>query len=163
MKSEQVPAVILKLSELMRYILSSSKENKVDLVQENEFLQNYLYLQKFRFTQNQNIQYNIEGDLTGKKIAPMLLIPFVENSFKHGVRAVTDQFYIHINLIVSGYDLTFTVANSKPKQAESQHADSIQLGLNNVKRRLDLLYPGRHSLEICDNPDHYTVMLRIQL
>ncbi len=163
MKSEQVPGVILKLSELMRYILSSSNENKVDLAQENEFLQNYLYLQKFRFTQNQNIKYNVDGNIAGIKIAPMLLMPFVENSFKHGVRAVTDQFYIHINLKVSDDNLTFTVDNSKPKQVENQSSDSIRLGLNNVRRRLELLYPDKHTLEISDKPDRYLVTLGLRL
>ncbi len=147
----------------MRYVLTSSKENKVDLAREHEFIQNYLYLQKFRFTQNQNIQYDVEGDITGYKIAPMLLMPFVENSFKHGVRAVTDQFYVHINAKISDHGFIFTVENSKPGQTENQQQDSMQLGLNNVKRRLQLLYPNKHTLDINDTPDHYTVTLKLQL
>lgn len=163
MKSEQVPGVILKLSELMRYILTSSKENKVALAREHEFLQTYLYLQKFRFTHNQNIRYDVEGDMTGKEIAPMLLMPFVENSFKHGVRAVTDQFYIQIKTRISGQELTFTVDNSKPNQNEHLQSDSMRMGLTNVKRRLELLYPDNHTLEIHDYPDRYSVMLRLEL
>ncbi len=163
MKSEEVPAVILKLSELMRYILESSKKDSVDLVHEHEFLENYLYLQKIRFTSSQNIEYNVEGDLAGKRISPMLLMPFVENSFKHSTSVNVDQFRIRINLRISDNDLTFTAYNSKLQQAENQQTDSIKLGLDNVKRRLELLYPDQHVLEITDNPDNYYVMLRLQL
>lgn len=163
MKSEEVPAVILKLSELMRYILESSKKNSVDLVHEHEFLENYIYLQKIRFTGSQNIQYDAGGDFAGKRIAPMILMPFVENSFKHSTSTNVDQFCIRIDLKISDNELTFTTFNSKPQQAENYQTNSIKLGLDNVKRRLELLYPDKHVLEITDNPDNYNVMLRLQL
>lgn len=163
MKSELVPGVILKLSELMRFVLSSSKQNYVALASEIEFLQNYLSLEKFRFERDRKIDFVVQGDCTDKTIAPLLLVPFVENSFKHGVRADAGRFYVRIYAIVSDSTLMFVVENSRAIESQQHQSDSQRLGLLNVQRRLELLYPNRHRLTISHSSDHYSVTLKLQL
>ena len=106
---------------------------------------------------------NITGDFNGKKISPMLLIPFVENSFKHGVDTTTAHSYVHINFIIENNDLLFTIINSKPENTRKTAKESADMGLNNVKRRLELLYPGTYNLEINDKEKSFEVKLKITL
>lgn len=161
--SKRVPEVILMISGLMRYMLESAQKQKVELTQEIDFLQNYLSLEKLRLSNNSGITFNIAGDIIGKKIAPMLLIPFVENSFKHGVSASAGDNYVHIDLRLFKNDLRFSVENNKPENDRSVPRQSLGSGLNNVKRRLELLYPDRHKLFIKEEQKSYKVDLKIKL
>ena len=162
-KSERVPEVILKISDLMRYVLESSKNKEVELNQEIEFLKNYLSLEKLRLSGNSDIKFNVEGNMDGKKIAPMLLIPFVENSFKHGVSASTSGNYVYIDLKIEGNDLFFSIENNRQKNYEANKQSSSKSGLKNVTRRLELLYPDRHKLDIEEKEKSYKVNLKITL
>jgi len=162
-KSERVPEMILKISNLMRYVMDSSKKKEVELNQEFEFLKNYIALEKLRFSTESDIQFQIVGQTEGKRIAPMLLIPFIENCFKHGANSTTGNFYIHIDLIIIENGISFLVKNSKQENYKADSQSSSKSGLNNVKRRLELLYPTRYKLEIQENTDSYAVNLEIKL
>jgi len=162
-KSEQVPEVILKIADLMRYVLESSQNKQVELTREIDFIQNYLALERLRLSTNSDVKFNIAGKTDGKMIAPMLLIPFIENSFKHGVSASTSNNYVHIDLKIEGDDLCFSVENNKRDNDRANEHASAKSGLKNVTRRLELLYPKRHQLDIEENNQSYQVNLKIKL
>lgn len=162
-KSEKVPDVILKISELMRYILESSKNKKVALTQEIEFVKNYLALEKLRLSVHSDISLNLSGTPDEKTIAPMLLIPFVENSFKHGISASTTPNYVYIDLKIKGNDLFFSIENNKRESYKTKDLTSSKSGLKNVVRRLELIYPDKHQLDINENKTSYKVNLKIRL
>jgi len=160
-KSDRVPEVIIALSELMRYILDSSNKKEVSLVEEVKFVENYLGLEKLRFTESADIRFNVLGDTSEKKISPMLLIHFVENSFKHGMMEPQRNGYVHVSLTVRDSELEFIVENSKSDFVQRREKSSNQLGLTNVKRTLELLYPKAHRLTILDEEKRYRVELKL--
>jgi len=160
-KSDRVPEVIIALSELMRYILDSSKKKAVLLVEEVKFVENYLGLEKLRFTESADIRFNVLGDTSGRKIAPMLFIPFVENSFKHGMMEPRRDGYVHVSLTIRESELEFIVENSKSDLVQRREKGSNPLGLKNVKRTLELLYPKAHRLTILDEEKRYRVELKL--
>jgi sensor histidine kinase YesM len=160
-KSDRVPEVIIALSELMRYILDSSKKKEVPLAEEVKFVENYLGLERLRFSQSADIAFNVLGDASGKMIAPMLFIPFVENSFKHGMLEPQGSGYVHASLTIGESELEFTVENSKSDSVQSRDKGGSQLGLENVKRTLELLYPKAHRLTIMDEKKRYRVELKL--
>jgi len=162
-KSDQVPEVILKISDLMRYVLDSSKQKTVPLSDEVRFLESYLALEKLRLSGNTDVRMTVDGNLNGKHIAPMLLAPFIENGFKHGINKSVKGGYIHIDLKMNENDLSFTIENSKSRSADPDQDDSSKLGLRNVKRRLELLYPDTHELSSREDEKIYRVDLGIQL
>jgi len=158
-KSETTPEAILKLSEIMRYMLYECNDNKVDLSRELQYLQNFIDLQKIRFSNKAYIDFKIEGQVRNQKIVPLLLIAFIENAFKHGV---ANDALSPIRLLITLDDahLHFYIQNKK----HNNNRDSIGgIGLNNVKRRLDLLYPGKYNLDIRDETDTYTCELSLIL
>lgn len=158
-QSENTPGAILKLSEIMRYMLYECNDNKVDLAKELQYLQNYIDLQKIRFGSNAYIDYKIDGEVTDQKIVPLLLIAFIENAFKHGI-ANDSQSPIIMVISIDKQHLQFYIENKK----HTNNRDSVGgIGLGNVKRRLDLLYPGKYNLEIRDEIDTYTCELSLVL
>ncbi len=160
-QSKETPEVVMQLSELMRYQLESSKKDSVLLKEELEFIENYLLLEEKRLSKRSTIEFVIEGDLSGLKIAPMLLIPFVENALKHGAQSTNEQSTIDVSTSIKEDTLIFCVVNSKPSSVSETNRKGI--GLNNVKRRLKLLYPNAHTLEIDDIENEYRVTLAIEL
>ena len=162
-KSERVPKVILKISDLMRYMMESSKNKGVVLTQEINFLQNYLELERLRLNTDSEIIFDVAGNMDGKIIAPMLLIPFIENSFKHGVSASIKNSYVHIQLKLEGDDLFFSVENNRRDSYNVNEQSTSKSGLKNVTRRLELLYPDKHTLDIIKNDKYYKVNLKITL
>lgn len=162
-KSDRVPGVIMKLSELMRYVLDSSQKKTVPLEDELRFMENYIELEKLRLSGAPDVRFRIDGDLTGKRMAPMLLIPFVENGFKHGLSNSSEGGYIHIVSEVRGGSLHFSVENSKAEVASHGIKKTKEIGLANVRRRLELLYPERHRLSLHEDETKYKVELVIQL
>jgi two-component system LytT family sensor kinase len=158
-KSDTTPDAILKLSEIMRYMLYECNDNKVDLSKELQYLQNFIDLQKIRFGNKAYIDFKIEGNVSNQKIVPLLLIAFIENSFKHGI-ANDEASPIKLLVSVDGNHLHFYIENRKHKN----NTDAVGgIGLNNVKRRLDLLYPGEYNLEIRDEKDTYSCELSLVL
>jgi len=158
-RSETTPGAILKLSEIMRYMLYECNDNKVDLVKELQYLQNYIDLQKIRYADKAYIDFKVEGNIETQKIVPLLLIAFMENAFKHGV-AGNPLTPIRLLIDVEESHLHFYIQNRK--HTNNRDA-SGGIGLINVKRRLDLLYPGKYNLDIRDETDTYTVELSLVL
>jgi len=160
-QSQETPDLVMQLSELMRYQLESSKKETVLLKEELEFIENYVLLEEKRLSKRCTVEFLIEGDFSGLRIAPMLLIPFVENAIKHGAQSTNEQSRIDISATIKKATLNFDVVNSKP----SMVVDRIRkgLGLENVTRRLKLLYPNSHKLEIDDTEKSHRVNLAIDL
>ncbi|RMG20495.1 MAG: histidine kinase [Bacteroidetes bacterium] len=159
-KSELAETVTIKLSELMRYMLYTSEAGQVPLHTELEYLKNYIALQKIRFGEDVDIQFNIEGAEAGQHIEPMLMIPFVENAFKHGVGMI-EQAKIDIFIKFDETSLVFLVTNKLSPQASEDKDASSGIGIRNVKRRLELLYPDRHQLDIRQEQGLFRVELRL--
>lgn len=158
-KSEHAEHSILKLSELLRYVLYESGEEKVLLIRDILYLNNYIDLQKMRLSSKVTINYSVTGDLRGYVIAPLLLISFIENAFKHGISySQSSVITIQINV----FEKTLTLLVSNPVLKTDSFANS-GLGLKNVMRRLELLYPGKHLLEAYQNDYLYIVNLKIDL
>lgn len=159
-KSDDAPEIVLKLSEIMRYMLYECNERFVPLKKELTYLQNYLDLERLRQHKEMDISMSIEGMVTDQKIAPLLFIPFVENSFKHGLNNVLTDGFVHIDITVLSDRLEFMITNSKPSQKPRLDGKrSGGIGLVNVKRRLNLIYPDKYHLGIKNEPDKYQVKL----
>ena len=161
LKSDELEPTVIKLSSLMQYMLYETDEERVLLTREAEYLQNYIDLQKQRFGPelSLNILFSIKEDW--HTLEPMLLIPFVENAFKHGSGMVEDP-HIEIELNVANNHLRFTVKN-KYKESKVGKDKTSGIGLTNVKRRLALLYPGSHILKIDQDNNWFSVHLQLTL
>jgi two-component system LytT family sensor kinase len=156
--SEQASKVVLRLSDLMHYMLHEASAPLVLLQDEIKHLENYIGIEQMRFADRLELSFQYSGDTNGKMIAPLLLLPFVENAFKHSL-AETDG-WITINLKVTGSKLFFKVENSyQPPVAPGNSG----LGLKNVKRRLELTYPGHHTLLINQNNGVFEADLKLDL
>ncbi|MCB0735782.1 MAG: histidine kinase, partial [Bacteroidetes bacterium] len=163
-KSDKAPELVLKLSDILRYILYDGGEQWVSLEKEVAYLRNYLDLEHIRNGDRLKIQFDINGDIRGKQVAPMLFLTFLENSFKHGIHQKTTEGYVQVTMDVSDEDLHFRIANSKaPKLNGTKPSDVGGIGLENIRKRLNLLYPNRHDLSIADQPDEYVVDLHLDL
>ncbi|MEO0528573.1 MAG: histidine kinase [Bacteroidota bacterium] len=161
LQSPETPDLVMQLSELMRYQLESSKKDTVLLKEELEFIENYLLLEEKRLSKRCAIEFLIGGDLLDFRIAPMLLIPFVENAIKHGAHSTNKQSKIDVSASLEHTTLRFSVVNSKPPAIGESNRKG--LGLENVRRRLNLLYPNAHRLEISDEENAYRIHLAIDL
>ncbi|QHT69457.1 sensor histidine kinase [Rhodocytophaga rosea] len=163
-KSEEAPEIVLKISALLDYLLYKCNSPKVALTQEIEYIQNYLSLEKLRYNENLEVHFIVKGKVKHKLIAPMLILPFVENSFKHGVSHELDSTGISINILVEGNCLQLQVINSKvPGLVNTPQQYTSGIGLQNVKKRLDLLYADKYQLNILDQETQYQVQLKLEL
>lgn len=156
-KSDKAPEAIVKLSEIMRYMLQESNEARVKLAREIRYLENYIELQKLRFKGPTYVNLDIHGDYSEQNIAPLILISFVENAFKHGI-ALDPENPIKINITINNNHLTFEISN---KKSSLNKDESSGIGLNNVKRRLDLLYSGKYELQIDESNNIYYSKLHL--
>ncbi|UPL47618.1 sensor histidine kinase [Hymenobacter sublimis] len=163
LKSDDTPEAIMQLSQLMRYMLYESAAARVPLARETEYLRTYIDLQRLRLDPEEvDIRFTVDGPLDGHLIEPMLLIPFVENAFKHGISAQNFS-RIAVNLIVREDQLLFTVQNSRFPRTGG-HDPNSGIGLPNVRQRLHLLYPdGRHQLHVEETDDEFMVELTLTL
>ena len=161
-KSERAESVTFQLSELMRYMLYESGDAQVPLDQEIAYLENYVELQKIRFDEDVDIRLRVDGAPSGQVIEPMLLIPFVENAFKHGVGLVQDPF-IDIVLRISERELDFSISNKIAPESAEDKDQASGIGLRNVTRRLELLYPDKHQLEIWQADGLFSIHLSLKL
>ncbi|WP_025144627.1 sensor histidine kinase [Pedobacter jeongneungensis] len=156
--SDKLANAVLRLSDLMRYTLNDSPDGKVSLDKEVEYLESYVELFKMRFEPKFYVDFVTEG-ISDQKIASLILIPFVENAFKHGV--VNDEAQpVRIKLKVQHKRLSFEVSN-KISHAQKDHSSGI--GMINIHRRLDLIYPDRHELLISNNGNTYKSTLILNL
>ncbi len=163
-KSDLAPEIVLKLSEMMRYMLYDCNEKEVSIEKEITYIKNYLELEKLRHGRNIEISFDIEENVSTQKIAPLLLIPFIENAFKHGVSNLISNSYVDVKLSCSSYQIEMHVKNSKrPSIPKNEFRKNGGIGLLNVRRRLDILYPGNHVLTIIESPAEYSVELKINI
>ncbi len=160
-KSDLLEPSLMKLSYLMRYFLYESDEEKVSLGKEMEYLQSYIDLQEQRFGKNLSLTVSMHRD-NDYLIAPMLLIPFVENAFKHGVGMVTNAM-INVSLEARNSVLSFQVANRYANGAEKTKDKTAGIGLPNIQRRLDLLYSQEHTLQITRTDGWFKASLELHL
>lgn len=165
-KSNKTPKVILRLSELMRYLLYETKYERQTLEKEILCIQNYLDLEKIRHDDLLKINMSISGDIQEKKIAPILLLTFVENAFKHGVNKNIGIVKIDIDFTVEEDFLYFTIINPLPAITEFKNElnPSSGIGLENVKKRLNLGYNEKdYKLTITNDSENFTVNLKIKV
>jgi sensor histidine kinase YesM len=155
---------IATLSHLMRYMIHETNVDRIELQREIEQIERLIELQRLRFSDDDNIsiEFNVSGTATDVKLPPMLLVPFVENAFKHGI-SLSSPSYIHIDVDRAGGSLVFAVKNSDHAKSGSSANSSSGIGLQNVKRRLELLFPGTHDLQISTDGGDFAVTLRIPL
>lgn len=154
--------VTIKLSELLRYMLYDAETKYVSLPKEIEYVQNYIELQKIRFGEDVAIHVDIAGESFNHQIEPMLLIPFVENAFKHGVGTI-DSPEIFISIQCNASELTFMCKNrSTNVVATATNENNKGIGLKNVKRRLVLLYPKTHKIKILEKDGWFMVDLKLK-
>jgi len=156
-----VEPTLIQFSKLMRYMLYINDKDQITLQQKDDYLRSYIDLQQLRFGNSVKVNFHFQINSPQKTIEPMLLIPFVENAFKHGVGDVANP-YIDINLFTDDSTLIFTIENAY-NPGDLNKDESHGIGLNNVKRRLQLLYPKTHSLLIDDSNNIYKVNLQINL
>ncbi|MGN7887613.1 sensor histidine kinase [Dyadobacter sp. 22481] len=164
-KSDLAPEVVLKLSEMMEYMLYDSDDSTVSLDKEISYLNNYIELERIRYDNNPDISLEVAGNPDGKEIAPLLLLPLLENAFKHGVSRKSDKGWLHGKIHVGPSALEVTIENSKSNTAWSAAAKDGKggIGLVNLRKRLELLYPSRHSLRIDDQQERFSVFMEINL
>lgn len=162
-KSDDLEPAIMNLSQLMRYMLYESDDHRVLLSKEIEYLKSYINLQMLRFGSNVKMNIDVSGDTDLYTIEPMLLIPFVENAFKHGTGMVEHPVIdISINVDTDTHLMHFKVTNKVSPMDVSKDNNS-GIGISNVRRRLAILYPGKHNLEIVNESEIFTIDLSIYL
>lgn len=162
-KSDDLEPAIMNLSQLMRYMLYESDDHKVFLSKEIEYIKSYINLQMLRFGSNVKLNIAIQGDTDLYTIEPMLLIPFVENAFKHGTGMVEHPVIdISINVDADTHLMHFKVTNKVSPMDVSKDNNS-GIGISNVRRRLAILYPGKHNLDIVNEGEIFTIELSIYL
>lgn len=161
-KSDKLEQSLLMLSDLMRYTVYDAKDKKVSLQREIEYLGSYIALQKLRFGNEVKFDYSPDLSENDFPIEPMLLIPFVENAFKHGTD-YSEQSRIDITLSLTGATMTFEVSNRYEPSAPAGKDGSVGIGISNVRSRLQLLYENKHNLVIIDKNNIFHVILTLIL
>ncbi|WP_426294747.1 sensor histidine kinase [Dyadobacter endophyticus] len=163
-KSDLLEDALLRLSDLMRYMTYESQATRVTLEQEANYLKNYIELQKLRFSDSVRIdvQIRLDHETAGLLIEPMLLIPFVENAFKYGATGLEDPF-INVRLEAAGGKLTLSLENTYDPDPFNDKDGNSGIGLENVRTRLRLIYPGNHSLVVGDEGTVFRVIFNLNL
>lgn len=161
--SAQVPEKVIQLSDLMRHIIYDSEVEFILLSKEIEMIRNYIELQNLRTPEKEKIELEVVGKVEGKKVAPLIFLPFVENSFKHGLKSGAEHPFVKIKIEVLPDDLIFEIENSKGKTSDPVDSKYKGIGIENVKKRLGLIYPGCYSLKIVNNDETYKVLLQINI
>lgn len=157
--SPDTPHFILRMSDMMRFILYDGKETTVPLEKDLAFIEHYLEMEKKRYPEA-TIQFTIVNHTANKRIVPLLLIPFIENSFKHGAHRVNDTGTVEGNVSISGDELNFTLINDLLPELLKRSDGGI--GIENVRKRLDAYYPARYNLTLTKG-EKFQVNLQLQL
>lgn len=162
-RAEQTPEMILKLSEILDYTIYECNEATVPVKKEWELIENYVDLETLRYTDELTIMLDEHVDDNEVRVAPLILISLVENAFKYSLKRVDDVPVIKVLLKVADRALNFEVFNSKAMNLPESKEEKQGIGVQNVRRQLDLLYPDRYTIDIEDRPDSYKVSLTIKL
>ncbi len=160
--SDKAPEMIKKLSSLLHYILNDCNRQRVDLDKELSMIQDYIALEQIRYGDRLNLSVHIQGTTKNKMISPLMLIPFVENSFKHGTSRMLTHPWVRLDIQIEKDFFEFKLTNNKPEH-KNELPGKKGIGLNNVKKRLQLLYPETHSLNIIESEMSYEVFMKIAL
>ncbi|MEA1877347.1 MAG: histidine kinase [Bacteroidota bacterium] len=161
-QSSKAPEVVLKLSELLNYMLYECNEKTILVSKEIKLIENYLSLESIRYGDKMKLDFQVAGEIAGKKIAPMLLLPFVENAFKHGVSRIGGNAKVSIFLNIQNKELIFQVSNTQPESNKDDMAGySEGIGLKNVQRRLDLMYPDQYTLTLQQTGPEFIIYLKL--
>ncbi len=162
LKSDKLPDLMLKLSNLLRYSLYETKDAFVDLVKEVQYIQDYVDLERIRLDEEAEIRLEVKGDFSDRKIAPMLLLTFVENAFKHHGRTFSQTAFVNILVEMKGNTLILDIENSKDiAQIQQVATVSGGFGLKATKKRLELIYPKNHQLETSSSEEKYWIRLEL--
>jgi len=163
-KSDKAPEVVVKLSDLLSYMLYECNVAFVPLEKEMQLLNDYLELEKIRYRNELKTDFDVNGRVAGKQVAPLLLLPFVENAFKHGLSKNIKNPWLNITLDIEDYSLIFKVENNKPVVDQTDETGYTEgIGLKNVRRRLDLIYPNGYQLNVENGKDLFSIKLSINL
>jgi LytS/YehU family sensor histidine kinase len=157
-KSDKAPEAILKLSDMMRFVLTEAQVDFIPIEKEIDYIKKYIELQQLRISEKTKVNFEVNGDYMNKQIAPLLLVPFVENAFKYGVSSHYATT-IDIVLNLSPSSLAFMVANNTFDRKDKNEKNHI--GIENVKKRLQLFYRNKHSIEIMEKENRFVVSLKI--
>src|SRR5258708_1506689 len=160
--SQQASDMILRLSTLLRYILYECNKPEIKLTQEFKIINDYISLESVRYGKNLDIKIRLPENTDKLLIAPLLLVPLIENCFKHGASKMLDHSWINIQADVKENTLNMKLINSKPDHTSSDKIHS-GIGLSNVKKRLELLYPAKYELKILPEADLFVVALKLEL
>jgi LytS/YehU family sensor histidine kinase len=161
-RSVKAADAVLQLSDILRYTIYDTQDDFVPLQKELTYLNDYIELQRLRSLPDTRIQFIVEGETKDRKVAPLLFIPLVENAFKHGIKGDTENAFVEVNLSVKEDYLCLAVRNNRGVIAETAVEKGTGVGLENVRRRLELIYPGKHSLEISSDEIQFNVKLTIK-
>ncbi|MDQ2753041.1 MAG: sensor histidine kinase, partial [Bacteroidota bacterium] len=153
---------VMKLSRIMRYTLEGCQTSDVELQQEIDFINSYIELQKLRLTNNNSILFAAQGNISTARIAPFVLIPFIENAFKYGISTHRSSS-IQAHVTAEKNVITFTCVNDYLPNGIQHHLESTGMGISNTRRRLELLYPKKYQLNIISNDNRFSVLLTINL
>lgn len=156
--SSKLPAALHQLSNIMQYVIVDCNQPKVLLSQEVNFLQSYIALEKLRYEQNTVIEMKVNGHANGQNIPPLLLIQFVENAFKHGMKEKSEQNWMRVNMDIDGERLLFCVDNSY-----NETSFSNGIGIASVQHRLKLMYEGKYDMQMNHEGNRFSVTLKLNL
>jgi sensor histidine kinase YesM len=162
-KSDDAPKLVLQLSEILDYILYRCDEKLVSLDKELANLKNYIEIEKIRYSGKLKLTADFPKETGKLKIAPLILLPFVENAFKHGVSHFPGVAFVNIKISIVETNLFFKIENSRNPMLKKEESHSSGVGLKNVRKRLDLIYPEKHMLNIDEKEETFSVNLTLQL
>lgn len=159
--SEKSSEMVLRLSDMMRYVIYEASSDRVLLEREIACVNDYVVLQQIRSGTKATITLQVSGDAGQKEVAPLLLLPLVENAFKHGVMQTTGNSYVSIYIVITDRNLRFVIENTIQKREEQASDGCGGIGLANVQKRLEQIYPGSHRFTIFASGEHFRVELEI--
>jgi two-component system, LytTR family, sensor kinase len=159
-KSDDTANVVMKLSKLLRFMLYESRNDSISIAEEIRVLEDYIELERIRYNERLTVNFNKSIDCDSQAIAPLILLPFVENAFKHGASEARFNSYIYIDITLQDGQLQFKVENSKDEEPERPMTENI--GLSNVRRQLELMYP-EHKLQVQNEKNKFYIHLTINL
>jgi len=162
-KSDEAPKLVLQLSEILDYILYRCNDKSVPLSEEINNLKNYIEIERIRYSNKLDLKTDFPKKFDNLKIAPLILLPFIENTFKHGVSHFPGVAFVNIKINIVGKNLIFNIENAKNPIVKKEENYSKGIGLVNVRKRLDLIYPEKYILSIDDKAETFSVNLTLEL
>jgi two-component system LytT family sensor kinase len=161
-KSDSTPDVVMKLSKILRFMLYESGRKFITIAEEVKLIEDYIDLERIRYNERLNISFQKDIDNDGQEVSPLLLLPFVENAFKHGVSETRFSSFVQIDLKLKDGRLAFTIANSKAEAIGEQPQEKEKIGLCNIRRQLELMY-NEYNMEVDNGHSSFNVNLTINL